>query len=109
MTRVEQDPKTDKNQFLIIDPQYFTSEFQPALYDLFVQGGEKGVPGEDAQKLYYIPTLGLSRRKQMFTQDLRHLREILRTHYGHEVKDTTPPTRRLAGQYAHYLLRRIQT
>ena len=106
MTRAEQD--SSKNEFPVIDPVYFQTQSEPALYELFVNGGKNGVPGEAAQKLYALPGLAITTRENKFRIDLRHLRKILRTHYGHEVADKTPRTKRLAGQQAHYVLQKIQ-
>lgn len=45
MSPVEHDQTTGEKQFPVIDPQYFTNQFQPALYELFVEEGEDEIPG----------------------------------------------------------------
>lgn len=107
MSTVEQGPIRD-TQFPVIHPKYFTNEFQPALYALFVEGGEDGIPAQDAKQLYNVPEFALTTRKNNFKRDLKHLREILSTHYDHEILNKTSQTRGMDGQEAHYVLQRIK-
>src|SRR3989344_9290735 len=105
MSRSEQD--LTENQFPVIDPVYFVTQSEPALYDLFVQGGKNGIPAEKAKHLYDISTLALSTRESKFKKDLKHLREILKEHYGHEIRNKVSHTRGMGGQQAHYVLQII--